>query len=252
MTILLIEDEKAAARRLQKMILKIEPGVKIPEAIDSIEGALQWLVANPAPDLILMDIELADGKSFEIFHHHKIISPVIFCTAFDQYALEAFKHHGAAYLLKPIKQEELEEAVSRTLKTVKQGIDYNRLAEAMSVRKQYQKRILVRLGQRYKSIPTEDIAYIFTESKNVLAMTKAGKDIPLDQSMEQMETLLDPEKFFRINRKIIVNIDAIDNMYAWSRSRIKLELTPENNMEAIVATERAGNFKAWLEGNPKL
>ena len=249
MTILILEDEMRAADRLSKLVKEIRPGAEIPEPLDSIEEALNWLKENPDPDIILMDIELADGRSFEVFSHYEVKSPVIFCTAFDQYALEAFKHHGVAYLLKPVKLKELEEALNRAEGQKQDFIDYDKLADAVARREhRFQKRILVKLGQRYKTIPTEDIAYAFTESKNVMVMTKEGKDIPVDQSMEQLEQILDHDKFFRINRKIIVSHKAIDNMYAWSRSRVKLELVPDYGLEAVVATDRASNFKEWLEG----
>lgn len=249
MTILILEDEQRAADRLTKMVKKAYPDAQLPEPIDTVEEAVEYLHDNPHPDVILMDIELADGRSFEIFEQAQVNSKVVFCTAFDQYAVEAFKHQGVAYLLKPIKQDELESALERAFKNTDVAIDYDRLAEAVERRQsRHQKRILVKLGQRYKAIPVEDIAYAFTESKNVMVMTREGKEVPVDQSLEQLEEILDPEKFFRINRQIIVNIKAIDNMYAWSRARLKLELTPSRNMEAVVATERASNFKQWLEG----
>lgn len=251
MTVLIIEDETTAGERLVKLVKNIRPELNVPDPLDSVEDALHWLDENPEPDVMLMDIELADGKSFEILTHHPVNSKIIFCTAFDQYALEAFGHHGVAYLLKPIKREELKNALERALTDQSQStnIDYDRLAEAMQRREQhFQKRLLVKLGHRYKAISTDEIAYAFTEAKNVMVMTSGGKDIPVDQSLEQLEQILDPQKFFRINRKIIVNIDAIDNMYTWSRSRVKLELRPEKDLEAVVATDRAGNFKQWLEG----
>lgn len=249
MTILIIEDELKAAERLSKLVKDLEPDAVIPEPLESVEESVQWLADNPKPDVILMDIELADGKSFEIFNHHTVQTKVIFCTAFDEYALEAFKHHGVAYLLKPIKKEELHEALNLALESQLSDIDYDKLAEAMARRNQpHQKRLLVKLGQRYKAISTDDIAYAFTEDKSVMVMTTEGREIPVDQTLEQLEHILDPVKFFRINRKIIVNIEAIENMYAWSRSRLKLELLPKRDIEAIVATDRASNFKQWLEG----
>lgn len=250
MTILILEDEQRAADRLAKMVGEILPEAKLPDPLEGVRESLEWLAAHPAPEVILMDIELADGKSFEIFEQHKVTSMVIFCTAFDQYALEAFKHHGIAYLLKPIKKNELEEALDHALRQKGPELNYDLLAEALSKRDpRYQKRLLVKLGQRYKAISTDGIAYAFTEDKTVMVMTAEGKEIPVDQSLEQLEQILDPKRFFRINRKIIVGIDAIDNMYAWSRSRVKLELKPAKDMEAVVATDRAGNFKNWLEGH---
>ncbi len=249
MTVLIIEDEERAARRLARMVKELFPDAELIAPLATVMDSVAWLKANEDPIIILMDIELADGKSFEIFEKYTPESHVIFCTAFDQYALEAFKHQGVAYLLKPIKKEELKAAIDKALKQSISGIDYELLAEAISRKEtQYQKRILVRLGQRYKAIPVDDVAYAFTESKAVMVMTFEGKEIPVDQSLEQLMQILDPYKFFRINRKIIVNLDGIDNMYAWSRSRLKLDLKPSKDLDTVVATDRASNFKEWLEG----
>ncbi len=249
MTILIIEDEERAARRLARMTLELYPEAEIKATLAGVGESINWLKSNSETDIILMDIELADGKSFEIFEQYTPKSHVIFCTAFDQYALEAFKHHGVAYLLKPIKKDELKSAIELVLKQSRSEINYELLAEAISRKDtQYQKRILVRLGQRYKAIPVDEVAYAFTESKAVMVMTFEGKEIPVDQSLEQLTQILNPHKFFRINRKIIVNLDGIDNMYAWSRSRLKLDLIPAKDLDTVVATERASSFKDWLEG----
>lgn len=249
MTVLIVEDEDRAAKRLARLVEEIVPQVEIKDMLASVEETLSWLKANKDPDVILMDIELADGKSFEIFESYTPQSHIIFCTAFDQYALDAFKHQGLAYLLKPIKKEELKLALDKVAKQSETAIDYELLAETLARREmRYQKRILVKLGQRLKAIPVDQVAYAFTESKSVMVMTFEGKEIPVDQSLEQLMQILDPKKFFRINRKLIVSLDAIDNMYAWSRSRVKLELTPNKDLDTVVATDRASNFKEWLEG----
>lgn len=249
MKVLIVEDEDRAAKRLARMVVELFPEALVLPALAGVGETVSWLKSNEDPDVILMDIELSDGKSFEIFEQYTPDSHIIFCTAFDQYALQAFNYQGVAYLLKPIKKEELHTAMEKALKQSTSGIDYELLAETIARREmRYQKRILVRLGQRYKAIPVEEIAYAFTESKSVMVMTFDEKEIPVDQSLEQLEHILDPKKFFRINRKIIVGLDAIDNMYAWSRSRVKLELKPEKDLDAVVATDRASNFKEWLEG----
>ncbi len=249
MTVLIIEDEERAARRLLRMVEELFPEAEIKEPLAGVAESINWLKKHEDPDIILMDIELADGKSFDIFDSYQPMSHIIFCTAFDQYALEAFKHQGAAYLLKPIKKEELKSAMEKALKQATPGIDYDLLAEAISRKEgQYQKRILVRLGQRYKAIPVNDVAYAFTEDKTVMVMTFEGKEIPVDQSLEQLMHIFDPQKFFRINRKIIVSLEGIDNMYAWSRSRLKLDLNPPKELDTVVATDKASSFKNWLEG----
>lgn len=249
MTILIVEDEERAAKRIARMASELMPNCEIKAMLAGVSETVNWLQSNKDPDVILMDIELADGKSFEIFEQYTPSSQVIFCTAFDQYALDAFKYQGAAYLLKPIKKEELKAALEKSIKQVEAVIDYELLADTLAKREgRFQKRILVKLGQRLKAIPVDEVAYAFTESKSVMVMTFDGKDIPVDQSLEQLVQMLDPKKFFRINRKLIVSLDAIDNMYAWSRSRVKLELKPNKDLDTVVATDRAANFKEWLEG----
>lgn len=249
MNILLIEDEPMAAERLAKMILNLVPNATLSGPLDTVEDSLAWLKGHPQPDAVFLDVELADGKSFSILEEHPLSCPVVFCTAYDQYALDAFRHHGQAYLLKPVKEEELKDAVNRLLKKPElPGIDYGKLAEAVEVRQnQFQKRLLVKIGQRFKAVETSDIAYAFTRDKSVLVMTAAGKEIPVDHTLEQLERILDPRRFFRINRKLIVQVSAIDHMYAWSRSRVKLELKPAGDLDSIVATDRATAFKDWLE-----
>ncbi|WP_417591771.1 LytR/AlgR family response regulator transcription factor [Owenweeksia hongkongensis] len=249
MKVLIIEDEERAAKRLKRLVEELLPQAEILGMLVSVSESVKWLKVNKDPDVILMDIELADGKSFEIFESYTPSSHIIFCTAFDQYAIDAFKYQGMAYLLKPIKKIELEGALEKVKKQSASGIDYELLAETLANREmRYQKRILVKLGQRLKAIPVDQVAYAFTEAKSVMVMTFEGKDIPVDQSLEQLMQILDPKKFFRINRKLIVSLDSIDNMYTWSRSRVKLELTPSKDLDTIVATDRASNFKEWLEG----
>ena len=249
MRILILEDEMRAAVRLVKMLQQLRPDAVIEDPLESIEECLEWFERNADPDIMIMDIELSDGPSFEIFRSIATTASIIFVTAFDQYALEAFRHHGLAYLLKPVKEEELEGALKRAEGFGKVDIDYQKLAAKLGdSRPHYQERILVRLGQRYKALEIKDIAYIFTEDKSVMAVDMGGKSIPLDHTLEQLEGMFDPARFFRINRKIIISHQAIDSMYAWSRSRMKLELKPNLEIEAIVATDRAGSFKAWLEG----
>ena len=249
MKVLILEDEMRAAVRLVKMIQHLHPHAEIEDPLESVEEARQWFQNNPDPDILFMDIELADGPSFELFQTVQTKAAIIFVTAFDQYALEAFKHHGLAYLLKPIKEEELEIALTRVNGLTSSAFNYTELAQMLSEgQKVYQERILVRFGQRYKAIPVSDIAFIHTEDKSVMAVTTQNRDIPLDKTLEQLAAILDPARFFRINRKMIVSHKAIESMYAWSRSRMKLELRPERKMESIVATDKARKFKQWLEG----
>jgi len=248
MKVLIIEDEPAAARRLAKIIHEIDQGIEIVDPLDSIEASLLWFENHPLPDLIFMDIHLADGSSFEIFNHIQIVKPVIFTTAFDQYALQAFKVNAIDYLLKPIKKTELEQALAKYRAWAKPpDFDYVALANAVQ-RDEYNKRFIIRFGQNIKVVEFRDAAYFYTEDKITFLITKEGKRYPIEQSLEKLEEMADPRTFFRINRQFIVNIEAIKDMYAYSKSRVRLTLVPPCDKETVVSTERSPVFKKWLEG----
>ncbi|MCB0551002.1 MAG: response regulator transcription factor [Phaeodactylibacter sp.] len=248
MKVLIIEDEDAAARRLQKLVKEIIPEAELEEPLDSVEAVLNWLDNNELPDLIFMDIHLADGSSFEIFNHVQVEKPVIFTTAYDQYAIQAFKVNTIDYLLKPIKRQELEQAIEKYRKWLGGAqIDYAQLARAMQG-EQYNKRFLIRIGQSIRVVEMKEAAYFYTESKISFVVTREGKRYPLDYSLEKLEEMSDPQIFFRINRQFIVNIEAIKEMYAYSKSRVKVELVPPCELETIVSTERSPYFKKWLVG----
>ncbi|MCB0570353.1 MAG: response regulator transcription factor [Phaeodactylibacter sp.] len=248
MKVLIIEDEEAAARRLHKLIREIAPEIEVIGQLDSIEAVLNWIRENKLPDLIFMDIHLADGSSFEIFNHAKVDKPIIFTTAYDQYAIDAFKVNSVDYLLKPIKRQGLEQAIQKYHKWHgKAGMDYEQLARAIQG-EQYNKRFLIRIGQSIRVVEMKDAAYFYTENKITFVATKEGKRYPLDQSLEKIEELLDPQVFFRINRQFIIGIDAIREMYAYSKSRVKITLQPHCELETVVSTERSPHFKKWLLG----
>ncbi len=250
MKILIIEDEQAAVRRLQKLLNEIDPKTDIVGALSSIESAVEWLQANPAPDVILMDIHLADGSSFDIFDKVDITAPVIFATAYDEYALKAFKVNAIDYLLKPIKQNELEQALKKITKDTRkehEGEDLiQKLAEAGFIKKN--KRILVKMGQAIKLIDLENVSYFYSKDKISFAVLPGNKRYPLDQSLDQIEHMVDPVHFFRINRQFIVKMEAIDEMIAYSKSRVKLKMNPPTEEDAIVSKERSPEFKKWLIG----
>ncbi len=248
MKVLIIEDEEAAARRLHKLIREIDPSMEIVAELDSIESTLTWLNNHGLPDLIFLDIHLADGSSFEIFNHIKIEKPVIFTTAYDQYALQAFQVNALDYLLKPIKRQELEHAIEKYRKW--QGewrTDYRELTKLLQ-KDIASKRFLIKLGQTIRVVDLQDAAYFYTESKITFLVSKDGKRYPLDISLEKVEEMADPQTFFRINRQFIVNINAIKEMYAYSKSRVKLELIPRCDLDTVVSTERSPVFKKWLTG----
>lgn len=252
MKVVIIEDEEAAALRLKKMLTQVDATIVVEAMLESISSAVQWLKSN-SPDLIFADIHLADGPSFEIFKQVEIRVPIIFTTAYDQYALQAFKFNGIDYLLKPIKKSELEESLSKLKNikgaTVSTPVHYQEILKALSGAKpSYQKRIVIRFGQTIKTIEIADIAYFYTEEKVTFATTHDGKKWPIDSTLDELEGILDPALFFRVNRQFIIYIKAIGNMQSYSKSRIKLTLIPHSLIETIVSSERSAEFKEWLLG----
>ncbi|MBL0343137.1 MAG: response regulator transcription factor [Bacteroidetes bacterium] len=220
----------------------------------SIKSAVSWLSKNEHPDLILMDIQLADGNSFEIFKSIVPKCPVIFITAYDQFALQAFKFNSIDYLLKPVKKTELEHALTKFKEHVsssrpKEVADLEKLIDLFKSKHEYQKRIIIRFADKIKALEIKDIAYFYTENKVNYLATFDNKTFPIDQNLDEIEAIVDHAVFFRINRQFIVNINAIKNMVSYSKSRVKLELNPHTDMETIVSTERSPNFKGWLTGS---
>jgi two-component system response regulator LytT len=255
MKILVIEDEKLASDRLIKMIKEVEPSAEILDTLVSIRSSVEWLKTHDAPDVVMMDIHLADGPSFEIFAAVQVTSPVIFTTAYDEHALDAFKVNSIDYLLKPIKKEEIERAFEKLRKL--SGMHLKQLETFMkqfsgqtkSTSKDYQKRIVIRYGDTIKMVEVSEVAYFYTEDKINYLCTAANIRYPIDYNLDELETMLDPEQFFRINRQFIINITSIDKMLAWSKSRVKVVLKPPTTEDTIVSTERSPNFKDWLTGS---
>ena len=249
MKVLLVEDEKVAANRLEKMLLEIDPDIQVMAKTGTITESVKWLLNNQA-DLIFLDIQLADGVSFSIFDQVNVNTPVIFTTAYDQYAIKAFQLNSIAYLLKPIRKKELEDSLQK-FKNIKSAftIDFDSLLEGIQGKKQdYKKRFLIQIGDKIKKIETSEIAWFNAVEKNVFLKTFQHKSMAIDYSLDALEKLLDPGQFFRINRKYFVNMDAIESMTAFSRGRVKIKLNPpaDDEMETIVSVERAANFKKWL------
>jgi two-component system LytT family response regulator len=253
MNILLLEDEEPAAKRLEKMLKEIEPGANIPEHLVSVASATRWLQQHPIPDLIISDIQLSDGLSFDVFKMVPTLCPVIFTTAYDQYAIEAFKVNSIDYLLKPVKKEALAAAIEKhkTLTQAKQAQlpDISKLLQAMAAADQpakYKKRFAVRYGEHLKTIGVEEAAYFYTEDKINFLTTREGRRYGIDFNLDALESMLDPHIFFRINRQYIIGIHAIAEMFAYSKSRVLIKLNPPSKHETIVSTERSGDFKMWL------
>jgi two-component system response regulator LytT len=250
MDIVIIEDEKPAARLLQRKIGAL--GYDVRTMLHSVEESLEWFAANKHPDLIFLDIQLSDGLSFEIFEKAKIDSAIIFTTAYDEYALRAFKLNSIDYLLKPIDEEELALAVrkfeGRNNTTSMSGLDISSIRNLFfnPVSKVYRKRFTIRLAHQLKVIHIEDVELLYSENRGTYVHTKDNRDYLLDCTLEQIEAELSPEEFFRISRKFIVPLKGIKEIVVYSNSRLKLLLPTYTADEVIVSRERVAEFKEWL------
>lgn len=251
MNVLIIEDEKPSARRLQRMLGSIQVNAEV--MLHSVEESIDWFKNNEHPDLIFLDIQLSDGLSFEIFETIDIKSAVIFTTAYDEYALQAFKLNSIDYLLKPIDTVELEKAVNKYQDRLPQNqavtLDFNDIKKLLvnPIDREYKKRFSVKVGQHLKLINIEDIECFYSENKGTYVFTTEGRNYLLDTTLELLEQELEPQTFFRINRKFFVNINAIKDMVSYTNSRLQIKLNSYNEDDVIVARERVKDFKAWLE-----
>ncbi len=251
MKVLIVEDEPLSAERLEEMIKQVMPLCQIIGKTQSVKETVKWLMTNQA-DLIFLDIQLSDGLSFSIFEQVTISTPVIFTTAYDQYAIKAFHLNSISYLLKPIRKKELEAALEkyRSMKSVF-APDIEGLLQTLQRKEPgYKKRFLIQVGEKIKKVEVSEVSCFYAMDRYVFLRTFDNHSYPVEFTLDQLGELLDPSRFFRINRKYIVNMDAIKQMTAWSRSRVKLQLTPppDDDMETIVSIERAADFKKWLDG----
>jgi two-component system, LytTR family, response regulator LytT len=249
MNIIIIEDEKPAARLLQRKVEKL--GLHVNIMLHSVEEALTWFHNNQHPDLIFLDIQLSDGLSFEIFEQIDIKSAVIFTTAYDEYALRAFKLNSIDYLLKPIDEEDLEIAVNK-FKARTQSQNFSLDFEAIKrmlvnpVEKEYKKRFSIKIGHQLKVIPIEEVECFYSENKGTYLHTLDNRDYLLDITLEILETELNPKDFFRINRKFIVPLKSIKEIQVYTNSRLKIVLPSYKEDEVIIARERVSDFKEWI------
>ena len=243
----IIEDEKPASDYLSGLLKKSPADFEVVKVIDNVKDAVQWLANNDA-NLIFVDIHLGDDNSFTIFEQLRITTPVIFTTAYNQYAIRAFRLNSIDYLLKPFSEDDLIRALDkfRSSRGVTSIADINALLEAMNKKPQYRERFMVASGQRIKSIPIDDVAYFLSEGRYVKLVAKTGESFLLDQSLESVEQSVDPDRFFRVNRQVLAGFDAIRQMVAWSKSRVKLDLQPPTDFDVIVSIDNSGEFKLWL------
>lgn len=253
MKILIVEDEPQAARRLQNLVKTILPESTVLDTIDSVKRSIQWFQQNPSPDLVFMDIQLADGISFQIFDQVKITSPIIFTTAYDEYALKAFKVNSIDYILKPVDEDELRAAIAKfkSMTAVKdspssQLMESITLAMSMLTKK-YKERFVIKVGEHLKSVETTEILFFYSLEKTTFAQTKDGRKHILDFTLDQLQELLEPKRFFRINRKYIIALEAIQDMISYTNSRLRLILKTSDDNDVVVARERVQEFKDWLD-----
>lgn len=250
MTVIIIEDEKPSARRLQRMLSDLD--IEAKTMLHSVEESITWFQENEHPDLIFLDIQLSDGLSFEIFDAIDVKSAIIFTTAYDEYALQAFKLNSIDYLLKPIDDDDLSHAIKQykenTTKNQNLSIDFNDIKKLLvnPIEREYKKRFSVKVGQHLKLINIDDIECFYSENKGTYLHTSEGRNYLIDSTLEQLEDQLEPQTFYRINRKFFVNINAIKDMVSYTNSRLQIKLNSFKEMDVIVARERVKSFKEWL------
>lgn len=248
MRVLIFEDEALTAERLTRLLYKYDSSIEIIEIIESVKYGIEWFRNNPQPDLIFMDIQLTDGACFEIFEQIKVEAPIIFTTAYDQYAIQAFKVNSVDYLLKPIDYKDLQSAITKfeklSVKSDTEKMIYHELIQQIT--KSYKQRFLVKVGEQLKYVSANEVAY-FTHEEGLVFAYSHAKRYALDQSIEQIEKLVDPDDFFRINRKMIVSLSSINQIHRYFNSRLKLKVKPDMEEDVIVSRDRVVDFKNWID-----
>ncbi len=251
MNVIIIEDEKPAARRLNRMLGDLN--INVNTMLHSVQESIEWFTNNEHPDLIFLDIQLSDGLSFEIFDTLTIRSSIIFTTAYDEYALKAFKLNSIDYLLKPIDDDELETAVNKYNEQLPQKqqlqVDFEDIKKLLinPIDRVYKKRFTAKVGQHLKIFSVEDVECFYSENKGTYLHTTDNRNYLIESTLEALEEELNPQQFFRVSRKFYVNINAIKDIISYTNSRLQIKLNHFNEQEIIVARERVKDFKSWLE-----
>jgi DNA-binding LytR/AlgR family response regulator len=256
MKILIVEDEELAAKKIKKTLAEVDDTAEVIAVTESIQNTVNWLEDNPAPDLILMDIELSDGQSFEIFSRTKVKSAVIFTTSYDEFALKAFKVNSIDYLLKPVQKEELSAALDKFKNMTgaykpadKTELNMDALVKELQQKlqpKDYRKRFLVKHGQKLVSIETDDIAYFFSDGRLNFFKTFDNRKFVVDYTMDELEDMLDPQRYFRISRSFYISVASIDQIHDYFGNRLLLQLKPTVDKETVVSREKVTDFKKWM------
>jgi DNA-binding LytR/AlgR family response regulator len=252
MKILIIEDELQAAQRLETLVQELVPGSEIVGKIDTVKKAVQWFKTNESPDLVLMDIQLADGISFQIFEQSEVKAPVIFTTAFDAYALKAFKVNSIDYILKPVDKDELRAAMQKLEARVQSATGTKQLLDNIEqavqmLTKKFRTRFVIKVGEHLRTIEVDQIRYFYSQDKATFCVTTENRNFILDYTLEQIEEMLNPDEFYRINRKYFVRSSAIQDIISYTNSRLRLVLKGSEDGDIIVARERVQHFREWLD-----
>lgn len=254
MKVLIVEDEPHARNELKRLLTKVPAEITVLECIDSVEDAVLWLKGNPAPDLIFLDIQLSDGLSFEIFNQVIVTAPVIFTTAYDEYAIQAFKVNSIDYLLKPIRVEDLERAVRKFENLAAQfgnatsGIQLEQIEKLLELHKpSYKSRFIARVGDQIKHIEIKQVAYFRAEDNEVMLITRQNNRYIIDYSLDQLVGLLHPDEFFRINRSYIISPGAIKKISKYFNSRLHLELIPDTEDTVLISRVKVPEFMNWMD-----
>lgn len=243
----IIEDEKLTADRLEKLIHE-HTDLQVVKKLFSVKSAIEWLQRNPMPEVIFLDIQLGDGTGFDVLEEVDAWPSIIFTTAFDQYVLEAFKYNSVDYLLKPVKPEELQKSVEK-LRNIHNHADLSTVVDQLNNRlfKKYKRKFLVKIGTKYRSVSTEQTSCFYSKESCTYLRSETGDSLIVDRTLDELELLLDPKSFFRINRHIIVNEDKITAINSYFNGRLMLEIEPEFEEEMIVSREKVKAFKQWLD-----
>ncbi|OQP46881.1 hypothetical protein A4H97_04995 [Niastella yeongjuensis] len=253
MTVVIIEDEDLAAERLTRFVKEYDASIEIKAYLDTVKGAVKYFEENGSPDLVLLDIELGDGKSFEIFREVEVSGNIIFVTAFNEYAIQAFKYNSIDYLLKPLVKEELYFALDKfkAHQNAKKPIDLTALIEQLQPQtdKEYKTRFLVKKGSRYFSIEAKNVAHVYTRERVHYLKTFDSADYIIENNLDELEQQLSPDTFFRVNRQFIVNYTSVKEVITWFDGKLKLIIHPESYEEIIISRLKAGDFKGWLGGS---
>ncbi|MEL6918218.1 MAG: LytTR family DNA-binding domain-containing protein [Bacteroidota bacterium] len=251
MKAVIVEDESIASRRLAHLIQELAPEISIVGQITSVENGLQWFGANPLPDLIFLDIQLNDGYGFDILDQIENHPPIIFTTAYNEYAIRGFKYNGLDYLLKPIDKKDLDNALHKFRKTANSNTNLLENGSFEQIKKlfnkEYKHRFMVKIGNQFNTFNVDDIAFFKSDEGLIFLHTHTGQRYPVEYTVDQLEEILDPVQFFRINRKYMVSVKAVEEIHSYFNSRLLLKLVPTQDDQVIVSRERTTNFKRWLD-----